>query len=284
MAINDAVNLQTANFAATGSWTFSNATHILSALATGTTSSIVYIDPTTGLLTKGAVPGGSGGFSTINVQTFTTNGTYTPTASMKYCIIEAVAGGGGAGGCAQTTGGGTNSGGGGGSGGYARLLASAATIGASQAVVVGAAGAGGLAATGANGTSGGNTTFGSLITCGGGVFGTGGGVQGGVNTDTNTPGGAGGTATGGTVNIAGQHGGCGLANGSTTGLSSFAVSGIGGSTPLGMGGSICPPNSGAGFSGTGFGSGGGGGATWQGTSSMVGGAGGAGIVIITEFI
>jgi hypothetical protein len=160
---------------------------------------------------------GGSAFQSVNIQTFTASGTYTPTAGMKYCIIEAVGGGGGSssgtnggnggnttvgslitcnggfagnflsgapggqggtstggnvniqggssqsqssviiGGSSYFSGGGAvafsthniaaNSGAGaagprvgGGAGGYSRLVASAATIGASQVVTIGAGG------------------------------------------------------------------------------------------------------------------------------------------------
>jgi len=37
----------------------------------------------------------TGRFNKVNVQVFTSNGTFTPSTGMKYCIIEAVGGGGG---------------------------------------------------------------------------------------------------------------------------------------------------------------------------------------------
>src|ERR1700733_11610103 len=86
-------------------------------------------------------------FDIITIQTFTTTGTYTPSAGMKYALIEVVGGGAAAGGNqAVTTGGSTGSGGG--SGGYSRGIFTAATIGASQAVTIGA---GGTGVSGANG-------------------------------------------------------------------------------------------------------------------------------------
>src|SRR6266404_4495844 len=93
--------------------------------------------------------------ATVSVQKFTGSGTYTPTSGMVYCIIECVGGGGGGGGTGAA--GATTliiGAGGGGSGGYSRLMASAATIGASKIVTVGALGGGGSAGANA-GTAGG---------------------------------------------------------------------------------------------------------------------------------
>jgi hypothetical protein len=109
-----------------------------------------------------------GAVGVIKKQVFAASGTYTPSANMLHCIIECVGGGGSAG-----TSGSIYGGGGGGSGAYSRLLATAATIGASQTVTIGAAGTGG--ATGANnGTAGGDTSVGTLCIGKGGAFGGGG--------------------------------------------------------------------------------------------------------------
>ncbi len=269
--INNAIDAANQPQTFGGACTFTNATHILSGLATATTADVVYINPSTGLLTQGAAPGGSSGFTSINIQKFTTSGTYTPTSGMLYCIIEAVGGGGGGGGISYT---GTQyqSAAGGGAGGYARLLASAATIGASQSITIGAAGAGGTSA--GAGTAGGNTTVGSLITCNGGSGGAG-------SSSTSyiiAAGGAGGTATGGTVNVQGQPGNFGYGA-----VTLYAVVGTGGSTLLGAGGvsnqfNLVPATP------VGYG---GGGCGVYGTSAAgtyVGGPGAAGVVIITEFI
>ncbi len=120
-----------------------------------------------------AANGAAGGWVLLNssvfpgvaTQVFTSSGTYTPTAGMQFCIIECVGGGGGGGGVS-----GTASqyyiGGGGGAGAYSRKLATAATVGASQAVTVGAAGAGGVGA--ANGAAGTTTNVGGICSAGGG--------------------------------------------------------------------------------------------------------------------
>lgn len=106
-------------------------------------------------------------FSRVVVQTFYPAGsyTYTPTAGMIYCIVE-VSGAGGAGGGVPSTGLAQIALSTGGAGGtYCKSLYSAATIGSSQSLVVGA---GGVGVSNANGGAGGNSTFGSLITAGGG--------------------------------------------------------------------------------------------------------------------
>src|SRR3990167_2660735 len=79
------------------------------ALTLTTTGATNVTLPTTGTLT-------AGGITSVVTQIFTSSGTYTPTASMKYCQIMACGGGGGSGGVAGTVAeGGASSGGAGGS-------------------------------------------------------------------------------------------------------------------------------------------------------------------------
>src|SRR6266446_9723024 len=69
---------------------------------------------------------------TVASQVFTANGTYTPTAGMKFAIIECIGGGGGGGGAANAGAGIASSGAGGGAGSHSRKLVTAADIGASK--------------------------------------------------------------------------------------------------------------------------------------------------------
>lgn len=228
------------------------------------TSSQVLTSNGPGVLPTWQAASGGSGFTTINIQAFSSSGTYTPTAGMKYCIVEAW-GGGGAGGGANTIG----DGGGGGAGGYSRGVFSAATIGASKPVTIGT---GGTGISGGTGNAGGNTTFGLLLTANGG--------NGGSANAIGAAGGTGGTASGGTVNITG-------ASGSTSGLSTsgFSQGGYGASSMVGGGGPSIAVATGAatGSAATGFASGGGGGVvTISGTTA--GGAGAKGFVIVTEFV
>src|ERR1043165_4788986 len=103
---------------------------------------------------------------TVKKQVFTGSGTYTPSTGMLYCLIEAVGGGGGGGG----SNGGSQAAGGGGGGQYSRILATAATIGTSKSVTIGAAGTAGTTST--NGGDGGTTSVGTVCTAGGGKGGT----------------------------------------------------------------------------------------------------------------
>lgn len=218
---------------------------------------------------------------TVVAQVFTGNGTYTPTAGMKYCVVEVVGGGGGGGATTSTSGSTVSAGGGGGGGGYAMEVISAATIGASQSVTVGAAGAAGAVAGGTGGT-GGTTSVGALISATGGV----GGIGSGAAAVVVSAGGAGGAGSGGSVNTTGGAGGMGFACITTQ---QFSVSGHGGNSFYG-GGAAAVGQAAAGVAQvigtTGFAYGGGGSGSVCATSGtqQAGGAGFAGVVVITEFI
>jgi Repeat of unknown function (DUF5907) len=215
------------------------------------------------------------GFAGVNVQTFAASGTYTPTPGMKYCQIECVGGGGGGGGSPDSTGSAVG-GGGGGSGGYSRRTANAATVGVSQVVTVGAAGTAGTSA-GANGGNGGVTSVGALCVANGG-----GGASG--HTSGNYRGGAGANTTGavGDLVTAGAPGG----GGSTNVNNMASLPGNGGSSFFGGGG--LAPGWAAGIStvgsaGTNYGSGGSGAFGDNNATTRAGGAGAAGVVVITEY-
>lgn len=212
----------------------------------------------------------------VVTQVFVANGTYTPTSGMTYCISECIAGGGAGGGATSgaTTGGG---GGGGGAGSYSRKVSTAAAIGASQTVTIGA---GGTAGTAGNnpGNNGGDTSLGSICIAKGGTGGT--GTPGGNAAG----GGAGGIAGTGDVTSVGCIGWDGL-GGTITTFSSQG--GHGGSSPFGSGGRGIATNAAAAIAGGNagnYGSGGGGGISNNNSGAVAGGTGSAGIIIITEFI
>lgn len=209
----------------------------------------------------------------INTQVFTASGTYTPTIGMSYVIIEVQGGGGGGGGAAIPSVGNMSLGAPGGGGAYGKGSFTAATIGASRPVTVGAAGVG---ASSTAGTNGGTSSVGPLISAPGGVGGSllnnqvppqynGNGVP------TAQPSGA---------NIVGFAG-------TTSGLSyaqsaSFGWGGFGGDSNYGGGGTISPVNS-AGATSVNWGAGGGGVAAGSGSAALAGGNGKGGIVIIWEY-
>lgn len=211
----------------------------------------------------------------VYIQVFTATGTYTPHAGMVNCIIECVGGGGGGGGTASAAGNQASGGGGGGAGSYSKLMAATVTVGASQAVTIGAAGAAGTAGNNAGG-NGGDTSVGTICI---GKGGTGGAGSSGFSGSGYAAGGAGGVAGTGTVTTTGQPGG-------STGVFNIAsgLSGGGGSGMFGGGGvAATTATAVAGSAGTGHGSGGSGGASYNAGGTGAGGAGTAGYVVITEY-
>lgn len=211
---------------------------------------------------------------TVKRTLYPSSTTYTPSPGMIFCDVEVVAAGGGGGGAAG--GSGTSAaGGGGGYGGYARKLFTAAQIGASKAISIGALGAGGTAGNNPGGAAG-STTFGTtLLVCAGG----GGGAGSAALTTAGVPaaGGSGGTATGGDINIRGSNGFASFILGGANG----GLSGQGGSGIFGAGGYPSGPN-GSGNGGNGNGSGGSGGATNT-AGNAAGAQGSPGAVIVIEY-
>lgn len=200
---------------------------------------------------------------TFKKQSFVAGGTYTPSTGMLFCLILAAGGGGGGGGVNGTL---NNGAGGGGAGQLAIVLATAATIGASQTVTIGAGNAGGTT-SGTNGTAGGDTSVGAVVVAKGGSGGI--GATGGA-TGIGGAGGTGGTSDIATTGAPGQTG-AGQA-------SSVNFGGAGGSTLFG-GGGVGSVNA-TGGAATGFGGGGGGGS--GSASAHAGGAGSGGAVYIIE--
>lgn len=209
----------------------------------------------------------------LKIQNFTASGTYTASSGLLYALMFTVGGGGGGGG---VTGLAANSlgGGGGGSGGFSIAVASAAGIGVSQTVTIGA---GGVGASGGTGAVGGTTSI--------GVFCMGRGGAGGLpNNGTSVlgNGGLGGASGTGSVAIVGALGGIGGTNISTANL---ALSGNGGASFLGDGAAGVIVGNGslsAGNSATVPGGGGAGGAVTGTTSIVAGGAGAAGQAFVIE--
>lgn len=217
----------------------------------------------------------------VNIQVFTNSGTYTPTAGMDYCIIECVGGGGGGAGAYSGVPNGAIVGSGGGGGGYSRLIASAATIGASKTVTIGAGGAAGSNIGGAGGT-GGTTSVGAICTALGGA--------GGNPNNSSTLYGTGGTGGGqgtGSFSCVGGAGGGGILMGGNTSISGTGGSSFFGGSALNVVVAVGSPTFINGTPGSLYGGGGSGGADFYNDgsgSAAIGGVGAAGIVIITEFI
>ncbi|BDV33339.1 DUF2793 domain-containing protein [Methylocystis iwaonis] len=210
--------------------------------------------------TTGAVAFPSGG--PTKIVAFSSSGTYTPSPGVTLVdVILFGAGGGGGSGARQAAGAIASGGGGGGGGGVARGRFTAAQIGASRAVTIGAGGAGGAtqttnSAAGNNGASGGDTSFGALLRATGGGAGSGGGLAAGSGG-----GGGGGLAPAG--NASGATGGAGGATGvsggsAAAGAGSFYPGGGsgGGGSPAtgdaGLQGGACPGASSGGGAGGGI--------------------------------
>ncbi|KAA5974847.1 MULTISPECIES: hypothetical protein [unclassified Pantoea] len=223
-------------------------------------SAFVYGDGTN--INQAASPG-----SLINVQVFTSSGTYTPTSGTKKIIVEVLGagGGGGSSSAANTSANGLGTGGGG--GGYAKSYLT--SVPASQSVTVGVGGA--------PASNGGASSFGSIVSNGGvaGANNLNATYQSGV---TQQRGGAGGTASGG--NLINARGGTAL-QALWTSVGN-CLSGSGGSSHFA--GTTTPVGgaAGAGDSGT-LGNGGSGANSNATTSVLAGGSGGNGIVIVWEY-
>ncbi len=136
---------------------------------------------------------------------YTANGTFAKASypGLRAVRVRLVGGGGGSGGRAATAAGEATESGGGGGGGYCEKWISAAALGTSEAVTVGAGGTAGASGGGSGAGTGGATSFGAFMTGSGG-----GGGNGSVAA-------AGGMADGGT-------------GGGTSGTPDFAVSGSSG--------------------------------------------------------
>lgn len=215
-------------------------------------------------------------FSVVR-QVFAATGTYTPTSGMLYADIEAIGAGGGSGGCTTTSAGTVSGAGGGGGGGYARGVFSAATIGASQAVTIGAGGTAGAAGNNAGGT-GGTTSVGALISATGGAGGSGSATAASfVNL-----GGTGGSGTGGDFQTTGTPGSPGIGMVAT---SAFLLGGAGGSSFFGGGGvtTTSASTTSPAVAGTSAGGGASGGCNFNNTQ-ITGAAGAIGNVIVTEYV
>jgi hypothetical protein len=167
------------------------------------------------LVTSGSAASWGTVASGASLQTFTANGTYTPTAGKTTFLVFATGGGGGGGGSAFSA-----SGAGGGGGGTALRLFTSIEMGNSASITVGAAGGPGSYSQngGSAGGTGGNTIFqpagtGLAITGNGGSGGSGSGGSGGgqTNSQVDVTGNRGSSVrSGGTSFFAGGKGGGGI--------------------------------------------------------------------------
>lgn len=221
--------------------------------------------------------------ATVKPQSFAASGTYTPSTGMIYTILECWGAGGGGGGASNSGGTTSFTAGGGGAGSYNRATLTAAAVGASLTVTIGAAGATG-ANTGGNGGNGGDSCF-TTTSCVSGQKVAGKGGTGGTGSTTTgaIAGGAGGIA--GTGDITGATGQPGAsAFGSSNTGTTLSYQGGGGSSSIGGAAqSTMVAANAAGVAGTGKGSGGSGGVSWAAGGAVLGGAGTIGFCAATDF-
>lgn len=225
----------------------------------------------------------------VDIQTFTSSGTWTKPTGAQKILIQAW-GGGGSGANVDAAGAG-----GGAGGEFREIWLDASSAGSTETVTIGAGGAA-VASHPNNGNAGGNTTFGSLVTAVGGSGGgrsgnngIGGNGGGPFNTDGAYGSGGGAASTGGNgIYSAGGGGATQSVSASAGGNSTYGGAGGGGSynsSGAGGGTSIYGGNGGAGAYNATATSGsvpGGGGGANSGTGSS--GAGGAGKMIVTTFL
>ncbi len=210
----------------------------------------------------------------LGVKTFTSSGTYTPTAGTTSIVVEAVGGGGGGGGTGVTASGSQAAGAGGGGGYYAvgRFAIGSTPL----AVAVGAGGSGG--SNSVAGSAGGVTSLGSLISAGGGY---GAAVAPALATTSNTIYGG---AKGGNANSSPNvYGSTGADGGPGLGLNGSLFSGPGGASGKGGAGASSVGQNNSGMAATNSGAGGSGGCAAGAGSSYSGGAGYRGVLIIHEY-
>jgi hypothetical protein len=208
----------------------------------------------------------------LNIQIFTSSGTYTPTPGTASIIVDVLGGGGSGGGTLATGNGQWAVGGGGGAGGYARgrfLLGNLSSV----PVTVGF---GAPALAGYSGNAGTSSSFGGFVSATGGS----GGDLGTPATVAVLQGGRpGGVGVGGNIiNSSGESGSFGMA----TGNYNFS-SGRGGSSWLGGGGAGVVSISAGGNAGQAPGAGGGGAGAQFSAAALAGGFGANGIVIVYEY-
>lgn len=213
----------------------------------------------------------------VNQQFIIATGTYTPTTGMVYAEFETVGGGGQGGGTACTTAQVCNATGGG-AGAYSRCVSTAATVGASQSVTIGAGGSGSTGAS--TGGGGATTSVGTICTASGGNGGAG------VNLSSSFGGGGAGGSSGTGLISNGASGGGALSTTALFGTGSVTPAGQGAPGPWGGAPTVASGGSSAvnGNAGAGCGAGGGGGSENASATATNGGAGHAGCVLVTEYI
>lgn len=204
---------------------------------------------------------------------------WTPTSGMSFVIVEAQGAGAPGAGATLPSAGNMSMGSPGGAGAYGKSIFSAAAVGASVVITVGAAGA---PAVGAAGAAGGSSSFGALLSAPGGLAS---GVLNNFAATNNANGNSGLTAAPTGANLISIRGGCGnLSLAINVGISSGMLGGAGGASKFGVGGIGSIANSPGSAASGNWGSGGGGVVlTSAAGASCAGGAATDGVVIVQEF-
>lgn len=203
----------------------------------------------------------------LNIQTFSSSGTYTPTAGTKAILVEVQAAGGGGGNATAGTSTLATVGGGGGGGGYASSWLT--TVPSSAPVVVGTGGA--VASTG------GSSSFNTAISATGGAGGSSNAINGGNTFNGHARSAAGGLGSGG--NLVNSLGGAGTPAIITLGIPS---GGNGGDSKFSGSTIAAGASGGAGTVGI-LGSGGSGASQMINGGGWGGGVGGNGLVVVWEY-
>lgn len=216
---------------------------------------------------------------TKQILTSGTGATYTTPANARLLKVTVVGGGGGGGGAAANVDAAHASAAGGGSGG-GTAIKWIANPSATYTYTVGTGGAGGAAGAN-NGADGVDSVFNTTVIGGKGIKGDGGATQTGAIDAVAK---AGGTASGGDINVSGGVGGPGIVFASAAFTNAQGFSGLGGTSSYGGGGAAIY-TAGDGGAGGIYGSGGGGAAAagQYNANAYAGGAGAAGIIIVEEF-
>lgn len=215
----------------------------------------------------------------LNVQVFTTSGTYTKTAGTKKVRVRALGGGGAGGGTEVTSSSQIAAAWGGNSGAYAESTMIDVSAVGSVAVTIGSAG---VPVSGAAGGAGGQSTFGTYLIAPGGAGGfvgqAGAGISAGVDMDAGSAPSGSGLALGAPASV-----GVGPLSLSATVGQSTLKSGRGADSKLGVGGGGIRGSNVA-KSAFGYGAGGGGSAVGPSASvTTAGGNGTSGIIIVEEY-